>query len=68
MDPNEALAELRAAVAHLRPHTKVPVGDSSTVLARLIIIMEAGVDVVEAWDALDQWMSKGGFRPDDWTP
>lgn len=68
MDPNESLEELRAAIAVFRPHAYAPVGDSSTVLARLILIAEAGADVVTAWDALDQWMSKGGFRPDDWKP
>ena len=56
MDPNECLKNLRKAMDAL--------GES---------IAEGGVDVddveslMDRVHALDTWLSKGGFLPDDWA-
>lgn len=53
MDPNEALKEMRRLRGELFANGEPY--DQDTV--RMLI---------EAEDALDVWLSKGGFLPDDW--
>lgn len=36
-------------------------------VARLDAGEDAADDVVEAFEALDSWLSKGGFAPGDWS-
>lgn len=50
MDPNEALARMRAAIIEFR---KMP----SSSLA---------VEIADYAAALDQWLTSGGFPPEDW--
>jgi hypothetical protein len=57
MDPNEALRRLRAAVAALGA---IPAADGTP-------LAEHGADVLEHWEALDQWLTRGGFLPDGWA-
>lgn len=57
MDPNKALEDLRSAIATLR---KAAEGDSNDAE------IEAGHAVADAVEALDQWLSRGGFVPDAW--
>jgi len=53
MDPNATLKALRAAI---QDHEDSE-GDS-----------ECDVyEIVELFEALDEWMSKGGFTPDAWA-
>ena len=52
MDPNATLAEIRDIVA-----TSIQSGNSEWASARL----------VELVDALDSWLSRGGFAPECWT-
>lgn len=54
MDPNKALAVMRAAVAGWDE-----TGGED---------MDYGDDMSVAFAALDQWLSKGGFWPSDWNP
>lgn len=51
MDPNITLHELRELVALFLAGE----GDGT-----------AGQEMAEKFDALDGWMSKGGFAPDAW--
>ncbi len=51
MDPNETLARLRENAQWLAGHPN----DTSTVL-----------EVIGLWEALDGWISHGGFLPSDW--
>jgi hypothetical protein len=55
MDPNEALELARAAVAHWNYGER---GDDD---------MKQFDALVNAFEALDQWLSKGGFLPADWS-
>ena len=55
MDPNTALANAREASARL---------DASTGQADMI---EAALDIAAAYRALDEWITRGGFLPADWT-
>lgn len=53
MDPNSALAKLRALVA-------APVTEDD--------VLDNLEDVCEAFTALDEWLTRGGFTPADWQP
>jgi hypothetical protein len=61
MEPNEALRELRVALAILLPRR-----------ARLVALAGDAYkrdeldDLIDAAAALDAWMSKGGWLPDAW--
>jgi triacylglycerol esterase/lipase EstA (alpha/beta hydrolase family) len=57
MDPDTALENMRAMIEKLRTRVRVH-GDPHFVLA----------ETVDAWEALDGWLSKGGYRPEDWKP
>jgi|SRR4029077_20507637 len=62
MEPNEALRELRVALAILLPRR-----------ARLVALAADAYkrdeldDLIDAAAALDAWMSKGGWLPDAWS-
>ena len=53
MDPNATLAELRLAATG---YWTVPPDD----------VEAAALHVVELFEALDEWLSKGGFLPTVW--
>ena len=53
MDPNEALAIIRAAAERYRDDLSTEVEDLAPAL--------------EAFEALDEWLSKGGFLPGAWA-
>lgn len=55
MDPNEALSQLRKAIK---------VANDEWTSERLTY--DALWAVFEAAEALDEWISKGGFLPRDW--
>jgi len=61
MDPNETLKQLRALLGG--DHGGV---DESllSVDAQCYLTHLCGAE--ELWQALDQWLSKGGFLPIDW--
>jgi hypothetical protein len=54
MDPNQALTDARAACEHW---TNGERGDYD---------LDAFDKLVTAFEALDQWLSSGGFLPRDW--
>jgi hypothetical protein len=63
MDPNASLAILRQSIKEFRaiadrtgPERKSDVYD----------LVDLGETISEAADALDQWMSGGGFTPKAW--
>ena len=56
MDPNDALAGMRAVFARWEEWGSLEVD------------AEAALDeLVDLFFALDSWLSVGGFRPDDWS-
>lgn len=55
MDPNETLQRLREAVEKYQESTEVE--DALSILAEL----------VDEFEALDGWLSKGGFLPEAWA-
>jgi hypothetical protein len=55
VDPDEALKNARAAIAQIRN------ADEGRVA------IEGGEILADAFEALDGWLSKGGFLPKDWT-
>lgn len=56
MDPNEALQKARIAVAQWRRSNF----NSKEVLY-------SAMELADAFEALDGWLSKGGFQPKDWN-
>jgi len=54
---NEVLMNMREMIEKLRDRV-CRYGDPHWILE----------PTVEAWDALDAWMSKGGLRPKGWRP
>lgn len=62
MDPNEALKRAREAARILDNDRCV----SRKAREELAVELDAMTDLAEAFDALDQWISKGGFLPDAW--
>jgi hypothetical protein len=71
MDPNEALHQLQLLSAqHDRAVTKAEAaarGDSNDVeIEALYEVQAVGERLVEQFRALDEWMSRGGFRPQEW--
>jgi len=57
MDPNQALANARDA--HQRAERFYQKFDDAARLAAL-------EEIDKAFEALDEWISKGGFLPDEW--
>jgi len=54
MDPNVTLRQLRAAVSDMA-------GDEFEFDASAV------GDAAELFEALDEWLSNGGFLPEDWA-
>jgi hypothetical protein len=68
MDPNEALKNARRAMMVLRriedrPDVSVGGHDRDQEIKN-----DANEQLVDAFEALDGWLSKGGFTPKAWTP
>lgn len=57
MDPNETLNQIRALVARIEAVREDEYLD----------LVELGRDLAESANALDEWLSKGGYVPDDWA-
>lgn len=57
MDPNTALENLRDAFNEMLEANAQQDSDGFYIAAH---------DAFEAWSALDDWMSTGGFLPEDW--
>ena len=58
MDPDVALVDLRDAIKEAREYAEE---------GRIPGAMNGWREVGERFDALDEWLSKGGFPPADWT-
>lgn len=56
MDPNEALRKAREASEAIGKDTTAEEAAANA------------VDLMMYFDALDQWLTKGGFLPNDWQP
>ena len=57
MDPDQALADLRAAVVNGRRVAE----------ARRFPLDDSWTQLLDAADVLDQWLTKGGFLPAGWA-
>jgi hypothetical protein len=60
MDPNEALRLIRAHMKQMR------VEDETREDGWIGRLVQQGRDLTEAFEALDEWLSRDGFLPDDW--
>jgi hypothetical protein len=59
MDPNETLERMRKISAWVGVSPSVPTAEPS-------IVREALSELVELFDGLDDWLSRGGFPPEAW--
>ncbi|UAK38422.1 hypothetical protein K8O93_01055 [Gordonia bronchialis] len=59
MDPDAALANARDALARFR---------KSQADGALLHQNYAAIDLTEAFAALDEWLTNGGFLPASWLP
>ena len=59
MDPDEALRQLRAAIEKLK-------SDMRSDDTRCYDLGDSADEVIVAFEALDGWLSNGGFAPKDW--
>jgi len=64
MDPDITLDRLRDAIARLHAHEQKPEWETSP--AALRAHDDDIRDAVDAFEALDGWLSKDGFLPDEW--
>lgn len=55
MDPNAALKEMREIAS-----TNLDLWNDNEIVVKF-------VQLVELFEGLDQWLSKGGHLPDDWA-
>lgn len=65
MDPNMALHELREAFASM-----LAIGSAETFAGqaeRTEEMVHMGLIAAEKFEALDQWLSRGGFAPSAWA-
>jgi hypothetical protein len=60
MDPNAALTRLRELMWELE--CQLPGPD----VLRTTPVEDAATEVLDQWQALDAWLSKGGFLPQAW--
>lgn len=60
MDPNEALRIIRATIAQLRIEDR-------PALAPMASFIQHARDLAETVEGLDEWLTKGGFPPNDWV-
>lgn len=65
MDPNAALAEMRAALRQLEDARQL-LGKEADLDALWKAII-ASDRLAESVESLDDWLSKGGFLPDAWA-
>lgn len=63
MDPNEALRMARLAFKRIVNEEKFPDEMNRTELSRFLEDVQS---LADHFEALDQWLSKGGFLPDAW--
>lgn len=57
MDPDQALRDIRAALTDVRQAAASGDRDAER---------EAALRVAESTEALDEWLSRGGFAPSEW--
>jgi len=63
MDPDEVLKKAREAAKRAQE----AIEEDPDVHGNGVRRDDATGDLVETFEALDRWLSKGGFLPKDWT-
>jgi hypothetical protein len=57
MDPNAALAEIRRLIDNLKFQIEPDTG---------LVDLDDASELIDRFESLDGWLSKGGFLPTDW--
>jgi hypothetical protein len=63
IDPDELLKDIRAAVDELNATEKADDQDCRMALAQVLTCTSV---LTTRFQVLDEWLSKGGFLPDEW--
>ncbi len=58
MDPDANLKEMRELYQKMRKYENLLVARS--------VIQDDSMRLIELLEAMDEWLSKGGFLPEDW--
>lgn len=66
MDPKEALRQLRELAKKILAIADEPVDDDQFGVASDSDMSGTAVEMAEQFQALDEWIIKGGFLPKDW--
>jgi hypothetical protein len=64
MDPNEALRIIRATIKQMRVENPIGAVTSGTTIG---LFIQHAVDLGQAVNELDEWLSRDGFLPADWA-
>jgi hypothetical protein len=70
MDPDEALKKAREALARIRAASAESDSEEpsdSQAWVQAWNDLRALLDLADAFEALDGWLSKGGFLPENWS-
>lgn len=69
MDPNVALKSIREAISDLKTQDERKVVEDSVLRERRArhVDNEPLLELIENFEALDKWLSTGGFLPADWN-
>ena len=65
MDPNETLRKIREAARDVRLALDSYANDTDP-LTRAFALAASSDSLADATEALDEWLSKGGFLPSAW--
>ena len=60
MDPEQALTDIRRLISELEPLRQ---GDD---VVHAGTVQDEVLELMEKFEALDEWLTKGGFPPSDW--
>lgn len=60
MDPDQTLDDLREAAQRARKY--IAIGGFDYAAEKIVD------ELTNSFDALDDWLSRGGFMPNDWNP
>lgn len=72
MDPNATLAQIRKLLAEIEEENKEywsdPANDADpdACASHYDTVSDLRGDIADCVEALDGWLTKGGFLPDDW--
>lgn len=67
MDPNENMAQQRQIAARIMQRmSRADAEDRDYNKEELVNLADLAVELAELTQSLDEWLSRGGFKPKEW--